>query len=149
MKLKIRRAEYIDCKNIFDLSNDPVVRKNSINQNNIKFVDHILWFENKLSDPYCEYYVLENECNEFVAQVRFDNLENEVYISISVAEKFRGRSLGKNIIQLATSVTSYSEIFAKIRKSNISSYKSFINAGYKLWYSDGEYYILVYIKENG
>ncbi len=146
MELKIRRAINEDCMNVFDLSNDSVVRNNSVDRNSIKLEDHILWFEKKISDPNCEYYIVENDKNEFVAQVRFDNTDGKVYIGISIVEKFRGRSLGRDIIQRATEMTSYSEITAKIRKMNIASYRSFINAGYKWVQTDDEYYLLIFVK---
>ena len=43
-ELQIRLANIDDMKNVFDLSNDDTVRKNSINQNKIEWEDHVKWF---------------------------------------------------------------------------------------------------------
>ena len=95
-ELQIRLANIDDMKNVFDLSNDDTVRKNSINQNKIEWEDHVKWFRNRIDKSH--FYIVENKNKEFVAQVRFDE-QLESTISISITKNFRGKGLASEIIK--------------------------------------------------
>jgi len=132
--LTIRQANEDDILHLFELANDPVVRSNSINTNSITWDDHVGWFRRKSTDTNCFLFVF-HQLGDFVGQVRFDLIQAEAIISISVAEKFRGRGLAKQII--LKSVEKYllihpdtKTIVAYIRPENKSSIKSFLSAAF-------------------
>ena len=147
MKLRIRRATQDDCMKVFELSNDPVVRQNAINQEEIIFKEHVEWFKSKISSPDCEFFIVEDDSGDFVGQVRFDKIAEDVFISISVSADFRGKKLGARIINLATEKTSFGCIVSRVKKNNIPSFKAFQTAGYVLFLENEELYTLNYNKE--
>ena len=60
-EFSIRLATIYDMKKVFELSNDDVVRANSINQEKIKWDDHIEWFKNRIQKKEDPFYIVETE----------------------------------------------------------------------------------------
>lgn len=135
-ELQIRLANIDDMKNVFDLSNDDTVRKNSINQNKIEWEDHVKWFRNRIDKSH--FYIVENKNKEFVAQVRFDE-QLESTISISITKNFRGKGLASEIIKQCSKKSKLKNIVALVKKENLASQKSFLKAGYKYDSSENDY----------
>lgn len=132
---KIRKAQEKDLMNVFQLSNDPLVRKNSINQNKIQLEEHKKWFLNIINSKNNCFFIVENTRNEFIAQIRFqEDTNNEYFISISIKDSYRGKGFGVKFLKTASELflkqNSYSKIKALIKKDNESSLKSFINSDY-------------------
>lgn len=146
MDLKIRKASPDDCMKIIELSNDPEVRKNAVNHDEIVLAEHIEWFNKRLFSADSDFYVVNRDHNEFIGQIRFDKRDAKVYVTVSLVKEYRGKSLGKVIIMKATELTSYNIIHSVIRKNNVASLKSFQNSGYELESEDDEFYILKIVK---
>lgn len=134
-KLYFRVANSSDSELYFNWANDPVVRLNSFNQNEISFEDHNKWFSNKLNSPDCFFYLfVDLISNKPVGQVRIDKSGSEVVIGISIDEHFRGKSLGIEMLTKASS--DYLERFpdativAYIKIENLPSYNLFKKAGF-------------------
>ena len=139
-QFSIRLANKNDINNVFELSNDDVVRKNSINTNKIEWSEHVNWFEKRIKDLKNPFYIIENNEREFIGQVRFDKKESEVVISISISSNFRGKALSSRIIKECTKKSLFKKVTAYIKSENLPSVKAFINAGYKK-VSESEGYI--------
>lgn len=148
MDLIIRKATLGDCDRIFELSNDPVVRENSLNQYEIKYKDHVVWFSHILKSKDFEVFIVENSEGAFVGQVRFEKKASGCYIGLSICKEFRGKHLGSKVIELGTQKTSFEFIYAVIKINNIPSIKSFTKAGYKEIGSNSECRTFVYNKMN-
>ncbi len=148
MNLKIRKATLTDCDMIFELSNDPVVRENSLNQNEIKYENHVTWFSNILNSPDFEVFIVEDMGGKFVGQVRFENNDSGCYIGLSICKEFRGKHLGSTVIELGTKKTKFAFIYAVIKNNNTPSIKSFTKAGYKEIGSSSKCRTFVYNKTN-
>lgn len=123
-----------DVESIYELSNDPIVRENSFNKEQIEYQTHVQWFNNKLKDKRNAFFVLRREDGVFAGQARFDEDDNCLTISVSLAADFRGRGLGKRLIKAASDKAQM--VFAKpikayIKKSNDSSLVGFKQAGYE------------------
>lgn len=141
----IRLATIDDMKNVFDLSNDDVVRKNSINQEKIKWEDHIRWYENRIKRTEEPFYIVESLNKDFIAQVRFDKKDEHI-ISISISKDFRSKGLASKIIKRCSEESGRKEIAAFVKEENIASQKAFVKAGYKFNSKDNGY--LKYIFKN-
>lgn len=131
----VRPARITDVRDVFELSNDPIVRKNSFLQEKILWEQHEPWFAQKLNDEKTIFYVIKSPQEDFIGYVRFDpegDLEHR--ISIHLVDSFRGKGLGKKIIEQATSQAINNgltkTINAYIKEENVPSLKSFEKAGY-------------------
>lgn len=142
----IRLATIDDMKKVFELSNDDMVRKNSINQKKIKWEDHIIWFKNRIQRINEPFYIVESLDKEFIAQVRFDKKDEQI-ISISISEDFRGKGYASKIIKRCSEISGKKEIIAFIKEENTISQKAFIKADYKFIAKENGY--LKYIFKNG
>lgn len=142
----IRLATIDDMKKVFELSNDDMVRKNSINQKKIKWEDHIIWFKNRIQRINEPFYIVESLDKEFIAQVRFDKKDEQI-ISISISEDFRGKGYASKIIKRCSEISGKKEIIAFIKEENTISQKAFIKADYKFISKENGY--LKYIFKNG
>ena len=137
-KLNIRNASLLDLENVYNLSNNQEVRANSKDTKRIEWDEHVKWFSNRINLEKEPFYIIEDEKHNFIGQVRLDKKEEPI-ISISLVEKIRGQGIGSKIIKLCSEKSRYDEIFAYVKKSNISSIKSFSKAGYKL-VSESQYF---------
>ena len=128
--LKVRLVNSSDIQKIFELSNDDVVRANSINKSKISWESHVKWFNNRIKDLEHPFYIIENDNGDFVSQVRFDTAKENV-ISISISKTFRGKGLASDIIKICTQKSNLKSVYAYVKIANIASKKAFIKAGYK------------------
>ena len=134
-KLTFRNASIKDVDIFYNWTNDADVRKQSYSSDKIEFSDHKKWFEEKISDPFCNLLVFQNNKEESVGQVRIQKeSSNGVVIGISVDKNHRGK---KYAMQMLKSASSYFLklnpnfiINAYIKEENIHSKKAFENAGY-------------------
>lgn len=49
-KISLHKAKLEDMMDVFNLANDPEVRKNSFSQKQINLEDHKIWFSKKICD---------------------------------------------------------------------------------------------------
>ena len=124
----IKNATIKDMKEIFELSNDELVRQNSINQEKILWNNHIKWFHKRitLNNPF---YVIRALNDKLIGQVRIDK-KDEAVISISITHEFRGKNLAAKIIKDCSVKSNLSPIYAYIKPDNIASQRAFKKAGY-------------------
>lgn len=121
----IRLAAIEDIKDVFDLSNDDVVRKNSINQEKIKWEDHIQWFNRKIADKNSIFYVA-CENNNFVGYCRLDkNEKDEWVVTIHLDSNFRNKGYGKRLLNYVCINNKEKEIVAFVKITNSHSLQTF------------------------
>ncbi len=132
----LRTACEFDSQKVFELSNDPSVRGQSINRSSIDWNEHTKWFAKKMSDDNYIFLLAFDKKDNFIGQVRFQ-LENETaVISISIAQEFRGKGLSKKILS-ESCTNSFQQssglktILAFIRPENSASVRGFKSAGFE------------------
>lgn len=132
----------IDCNMIFSLSNDPLVRANSFNQNKIDYKEYCKWFEKSVTDKNTLFFLVftnENE-KDFVGQIRFNReseKSTECVISLSITEQFRGKHIACDFIKLGIEELkknwhNVESVVAEVKDENIASNKLFIKEGFEL-----------------
>ena len=128
-KINVRRAILDDMMICYDWANDPDVRRQSFNQNEITISDHENWFNKRLHDTNCFFYILELEGKPF-AQIRFQVSESEAVLSYLVAREYRGKGFGTTI--LSKGIDFFTKEYGKktditgfVKFSNIASQQSF------------------------
>lgn len=133
-EIKLRKATLDDMENVFRLSNDPEVRKVSINKESIAWEDHIKWFSRKIKDENVMFLVAYTDKISFLGQVRFDIEEDRAIITYHLMKKFRGQGIGEGllraVIKFFDSSCQVKNIYAYIQSDNIPSIKIFLRAGF-------------------
>ncbi|AFN74397.1 acetyltransferase, GNAT family [Melioribacter roseus P3M-2] len=139
-KFYLRKAVSEDSEIVYELSNDPSVRSQSINKKPIEWDEHTIWFDGKIKDNNYLFLLAFDREDNFIGQIRFEIENNSAVVSISLTEKFRGKGLSKKIIKegsrrLFNEYQNVGSITAYILPHNSASLRAFEAAGYK---PDGE-----------
>ena len=135
-KIYLRPFSKDDIKRIYELSNDPLVRENSISNEKISWESHVSWYKKKLADDNYIIFLAFDIDDKFIGQVKFEVENDKAIISISIIEHFRGKGMAKELLKVAVNnfFSKYSSanlIIAYIKPTNISSIKGFEKAGFK------------------
>lgn len=136
-EIYLRNVDEKDLKDVFELSNKDYVRQYSINKNKILWEEHVDWFNKVLKDKHVVFYVVTDENNSFLGQIRY-KLENEnAIVSISLSDKLRGKGLSKmilnqSIVKLFENKSNINEIIAYVSESNVPSMKIFTGLKFKV-----------------
>ena len=136
MNINLRKAEYSDIEDVYLLSNSIDVRSNSINQNSISWLEHEIWFKKKLANENYYFYIISDEKNSFIGQLRYEINNTDAVVSISICDAFRGKGISTKALFEGTKIVFkereyVSKIIAYINTENKASQKSFLKAGYK------------------
>ena len=132
--IKIRKAQWSDCKDLFDLASKDDIRNSSFYPGKIQFEDHTKWFDKMLKSENEEIFVLLID-NEFAGQLRF-SIENDFcIIGISLKENARGKDyavllFNKAYVELRKNFKKLIQIKAYIKKENSRSQKFFKKIGF-------------------
>ncbi|WP_404478244.1 GNAT family N-acetyltransferase [Sphingobacterium sp. ML3W] len=136
--LSLRAATLLDCNLTYVWASDPCTRKYSFNQNQIEKKEHIEWFNNKIQDPNCFYFILEDSMRNPLGSVRIDVKENnQGIISYLIDSKYYGRGLGTAILRLAEEKAKdikipIDRLIGYVLKENIASIKIFNKLDYSV-----------------
>lgn len=129
--LNIRLANIQDMKNVFDLSNDDTVRRNSIHSEKIDWNNHVKWFTNKIDSAESIFYTAEDD-SVFVGYCRLDK-ENDIWIvTIHISPAMRGKGYGTKIIREVCKSNTEKHLVSFVKESNDPSYKMFLHCNFKL-----------------
>ena len=129
--IDIRPACPDDCALILNWRNDPESQKQSYNSSAIDPETHRAWFERKIQDPACLFYVLT--FNGIPAgQFRIDIQNGIGEISYTVAPSYRGMGLGTALLLSAfrTGEGKADALIGFVRSGNPASKRCFEKAGF-------------------
>jgi UDP-2,4-diacetamido-2,4,6-trideoxy-beta-L-altropyranose hydrolase len=132
----LRAADQSDCAQIWRWANDPIVRSSSFHSDHISWSTHKRWYASKTRDPNCFIFIMESSNGIKTGQIRFDITDGEAQVGISIDPLLRGWGLGSRIIRAGVEkfheMTGIPRIHAYIKTNNISSLRSFENAGFTI-----------------
>lgn len=128
----IRKAELRDMRMVFELSNDPLVRANSIHSEPIAWTSHEKWFANALVNPRLKFYVAESANGALIGQVRFEEREDGWLVSISLTAEFRAKGLAQVVLMKAMEMSGQQCFIAEIGSDNLASLSLFERCGFIL-----------------
>jgi RimJ/RimL family protein N-acetyltransferase len=134
--LNFRKPTLNDIELFFNWANDPEVRKQSYDSEQIKLSTHIKWFETVINSDIFKIYVFQDYNKKNIGQVRIQKQnESEAVISISIDLNHRGKGYAKEMLKLASDdfleLNSGLLINAYIKENNLSSKYSFEKAGFE------------------
>lgn len=134
--LHLRPADAQDCRFLYELRNDPLVRAGSFHTEEIPYEQHQKWYEQKRKNENCRIYILE-DAGAPVGQVRADRDERgeSAEISYAIAERARGKGYASWMLAAAEKQLSEKgfcrELLAEVKNDNIASQKVFQKLGYE------------------
>ena len=117
------------------MSNEKIVRQNSLHTKDIRWEEHVEWFNKKIKGYNHFFFVAFSDSNEFIGQIRYA-IENDVAeVSISITKEFRGKNLSVKLLKDTSDIIfkkrkMLKKIHAYIKVKNIPSTKTFERAGY-------------------
>ena len=135
-ELRLRPADAQDCRFLYELRNDPLVRAGSFHTEEIPYEQHQKWYEQKRKNENCRIYILE-DAGALVGQVRADRDEwgESAEISYAIAERARGKGYASWMLAAAEEQLSEKgfcrELLAEVKNDNIASQKVFRKLGYE------------------
>jgi UDP-2,4-diacetamido-2,4,6-trideoxy-beta-L-altropyranose hydrolase len=141
-KLLARLARGADEELVLEWANDPVTRRNGFFAEQISPEAHHRWFEARLDDvDGCRLYIIQTEDSVPVGQVRFERISNAWSIGYGLASPYRGRGLGRSMLETALSdfreVAGRSSITGRVKTTNIASCRVFESLGFERRPGDG------------
>lgn len=123
-----------DCKLIYDWANEVGVRQYSLQSQDIPWNSHTAWFKNKISDPNCKMFVLE-ENGLPIGQIRFErDGDNNWLLGYSIDARFRGKGFGKLLLKLGLEEMDkdqHSKVVAYVKPDNLASIRVFKSLGFQ------------------
>ena len=130
----LKKLSLRDLKKVFELSNDPVVRKWSLKKSRISIAKHKIWFKHEL---YRNNFFYKFVCGlKTFGIIRLSLKKKKYFLSYLIASEFRGRNLGSKMIKLFTNKIrknrkiEIDKVFAVSFKKNISSNKTLKKSGF-------------------
>lgn len=134
--LKIRSVTDEDCRLLWEWVNGTNVRSSAFQSDPIVWEDHVSWFRTKRSDPNCHIYVLLDQKNTPIGQVRFDlQTDSSALIDISIDRQYCGRGYGGEALTLSCKQffreTKIPKAIAAIKLNNYASLRAFEKAGFQ------------------
>ncbi len=133
--IELRPVQSADCRLLWAWANDPGVRAVSFSSAPIAWEPHVRWFQTRLADPHCLFYLAVNEAETPIGQVRLDVEDNAAVISVSLAPEMRGQGYGGEILRIAAATAfataPVATIHAYIKPDNDASVRAFQKAGFR------------------
>jgi UDP-2,4-diacetamido-2,4,6-trideoxy-beta-L-altropyranose hydrolase len=134
-KISLRPVEINDREWIWQCANDPISRSASFSSETILWNDHIKWFDQKLKDRDCVFWVIVQNLNLHpVGTVRYETSGHSAIISINITPDNRRRGVGSQAIQISSELlfetTLVTTVHAYIKIENTASINVFTRSGY-------------------
>ncbi|MDB9761460.1 GNAT family N-acetyltransferase [Alphaproteobacteria bacterium] len=110
----------------------------------ISFSNHEIWFEERLKDNNTFIWIIEENKNKPIGQIRFQYSKEKYFdIDIYIINKFRKLGIASIELKNAENISNVKPLRATVRKNNYSSYLFFNRNGYRLIFEDQESWVLV------
>ena len=139
--LVARPADGRDEDRLLEWANDPLMRENAFSSGLISPEEHHEWFTTRLAAPQrCRIFIIENGGNA-LGQVRFDRAAEVWAISYVLAPAFRGRGLGRLVLNAALrrmrSEFPDAQVVGLVKETNVPSCRVFEALGFESQRVDG------------
>ena len=110
----------------------------------ISFSNHEIWFEERLKDNNTFIWIIEENKNKPIGQIRFQYSKEKYFdVDIYIINKFRKLGIASIELKNAENISNVKPLRATVKKNNYSSYLFFNRNGYRLIFEDQESWVLV------
>jgi RimJ/RimL family protein N-acetyltransferase len=133
--LVVRHATLTDEDLLLEWANNPTTRRNSFSKARIASEEHHRWFCSRLRNVEgCLMLIVETSNGVPLGMVRFDKEQDIWRINYSVAGPYRGRGLGRRILELALQRLAGRQekcpVVGRVAATNLASHKIFRSLGF-------------------
>ena len=137
--MRLRPARFSDLWLYHWWANDPQVRQQSFNSDEIPLSEHRSWFVDRIGSTSTLFRVLEDGEGLPLGQIRFERFaqnDSRAVIGFSLDRLARGRGLGLLLLQLGLAELERHwgpscEAYAEVRSENHASCRTFVRAGFE------------------
>lgn len=132
LSIAFRKAEEKDILQVYNWSNDVVVRQNSYNSDRIELEAHKKWYLQKIKDKN-NMFLIALVNNVPAGVVRYEIDSDHAVVGIMISETYRGQKLAADFLIYSAKqyFSTYNvPVLAYIKKQNTPSIKAFENANY-------------------
>ncbi len=136
-QLHLRRATASDTANTYKWANDSVVRKYSFEQHPISLDEHTRWFNRKVNESTCFYYLLEDG-EQLLGSIRFDLNEGDALISYLLDPSVHGKGIGLFLLKkgmeqfLLENQDAFHQFIGEVMPENKGSVRIFEQLGFNV-----------------
>lgn len=147
-QVRIRTTETKDCRSIWYIRNDPLVRQNSANTKPIPYTVHKQWLTQTLSQQQSYNYSLLLSYNgrkdKVIGYCRYELKRAKFDVSIALNAQYRLCGLGKYLLNntLPFFINSKYDVTAKVKIDNYVSVNIFLSNNFFISRKDEIYYYL-------
>ena len=130
--VEFRKVTEGDLSTIYRWRNDPIVRKNSFNQEEISWEEHLGYWSARMKNSNAYSFIVVSE-NEDVGLVRLDREGDACEVHILIAPDKHGRGLGKAAIAKTKDMAgglNIKKLIARVKDTNVASKKIFTENGF-------------------
>lgn len=151
MQIRTTKQTSEDCKLVFSLSSDPLVRDCSFNTKPIEYEQHCKWFEKTVIDKNTLFFLIFDDGN-FVGQIRFNRESEhstECVISLSITKEYRGKHIAGKFLELGIDELKKNwynirSVVAEVKDENTASNALFLREGFELVSKVNTYMLNIY-----
>jgi RimJ/RimL family protein N-acetyltransferase len=133
--LNLRPVVREDCRVLWEWANDEESRRSSFQSGQITWDEHVRWFESKMGDSKCIFFMATNPEDVPVGNVRYELNNCRAVVSINMAPPFRSNGLGKQVLRIATQElfgsSKATAVEAYVKSENQRSLRLFAGAGFE------------------
>lgn len=128
-RIKLRPATMSDAAALFAWRTDRLTRAASRNSGELRYENHLKWLVKSLAMPGRRIYIASIGTDP-VGTVRADTVDGMTELSWTIAPKYRGRGLGKQMVTTFISLSS-GPVRAAIKAENTASRRIAQAAGFR------------------
>lgn len=134
--VRLRDADKSDATLLWRWANEPLVRRNSFQQRQIPWAEHVEWYRDRLEDPGTRIYIAVDAEERPAGQVRIQcDKAQEAVVSCLVEPKHRGMGIAAEMLRLAAArfrAAASTPLHAYVKTGNRASARAFRAAGYRM-----------------
>ncbi len=126
------------------VNNSDSISAKLINKGNISLNEHADWFLERLKDVNTYIWIIENEKNIPIGQIRFQKKSsNYLDVDIYILKEERKKGIASKALNLASYSVNLFPLRAIVKKNNFRSFSFFSNNGFSLKLEDKFKWVLV------
>ena len=143
--ISIHNVSLDDCLLLYSwVNNEDSIKNKLATSKKVLLNEHKKWFKDRIDDPNTFIWIIKDNYNNKIGQIRFQMSQDEFYdIDIYIIKTARRAGIASKAIEMAQVQANNYPLRAIIKKNNHKSYAYFLSNGFKLISEDKELWQLV------